>query len=50
MRNTADRFRAELVEQFGDERGRQIEYAEAFEISEYGGDLTTELASDFVSP
>lgn len=50
MRRAADRFRGELVEQFGAERGRQIEYAEAFEVSEYGGALTPELESELVSP
>ncbi|WP_170972437.1 PIG-L deacetylase family protein [Natronorubrum halophilum] len=50
MRATADRFREDLIEQHGSERGQQIEYAEAFEVSEYGGDLTSDLASDLVSP
>lgn len=44
MRNTADRFRDLLVERYGPERGQGIEYAEAFEVSEYGGDLTPALA------
>ncbi|USZ72429.1 PIG-L deacetylase family protein [Natronosalvus halobius] len=50
MRATADRFRDDLIEQCGPERGRQVEYAEAFEVSEYGGNLTSALASDLVSP
>ncbi len=34
--STANRFRARLAEVYGEERGRQIKYAEAFEICEYG--------------
>ncbi|MCR9295224.1 MAG: PIG-L family deacetylase [bacterium] len=32
----AERFRAELVERYGAERGKAVQYAEAFEICEYG--------------
>lgn len=39
LRPKADRYRAELVGRYGDERGRQIEYAEVFEISEYAAPL-----------
>ncbi|MCL7416558.1 MAG: PIG-L family deacetylase [Halalkalicoccus sp.] len=49
MRNTADRFRDLLVERYGADRGREIEYAEAFEISEYGGELTPELTEELFS-
>jgi LmbE family N-acetylglucosaminyl deacetylase len=35
-RRTADRFRDKLIELYGEERGSQVEFAEAFEISEYG--------------
>jgi len=38
-RETANRFREELIERYGEEHGRKVEYAEAFEISEYGGKL-----------
>ncbi len=34
--STADRFREELVELYGPDRGSKIEFAEAFEVSEYG--------------
>jgi len=34
--NAADRFREELVARYGAEKGRQVKYAEAFEICEYG--------------
>jgi len=33
---TADRFRKELIETYGQEKGRQIRCAEAFELCEYG--------------
>jgi LmbE family N-acetylglucosaminyl deacetylase len=35
-RATADRFRDELIALYGPEKGSKIEFAEAFEISEYG--------------
>ncbi|MGH9340513.1 MAG: PIG-L deacetylase family protein [Acidobacteriota bacterium] len=34
--STADQYRQKLVELYGAEKGRQVKYAEAFEISEYG--------------
>ncbi|MCR4415398.1 MAG: PIG-L family deacetylase [Thermoguttaceae bacterium] len=34
--NTANRFRAKLIELYGEEQGKEIRYAEAFEICEYG--------------
>jgi LmbE family N-acetylglucosaminyl deacetylase len=33
---TADKFRAKLVELYGPDKGNKVEYAEAYEISEYG--------------
>ncbi len=36
-RGLADRFRAQLKEAYGAERGGQAHYAEAFELCEYGG-------------
>ncbi|WP_435320933.1 PIG-L deacetylase family protein [Haloarchaeobius sp. TZWSO28] len=36
----ADRFRDELVDQYGPTKGRAVECAEAFELCEYGGELT----------
>ena len=33
---TANRFREKLIELYGEERGRRIQHAEAFEICEYG--------------
>ena len=35
-RRTADRFRDKLIEIYGEEKGSKVEFAEAFEISEYG--------------
>lgn len=37
---TAARFRTELMEQYGQERGSKIRYAEAYEVCEYGAPLT----------
>jgi LmbE family N-acetylglucosaminyl deacetylase len=39
-RRLADRFRDELVETYGEKRGNDVEYAEAFEHCEFGGPLT----------
>jgi LmbE family N-acetylglucosaminyl deacetylase len=33
---TANRFRKELIELYGEERGSKVRFAEAFEVSEYG--------------
>ncbi len=33
---TADRFRGELVRRYGEERGREVTYAEAFQVCQYG--------------
>lgn len=38
LRPQADRYREELIARYG-ERGRQVEYAEVFEISEYAAPL-----------
>ncbi len=39
IRPRADRFRDALVRQYGPQRGGQVEWAEAFEISEYAAPL-----------
>ena len=36
LRVEADLYRERLVELYGEERGRQVRYAEAFELCEYG--------------
>ena len=33
---TADRFRAKLIEELGESKGREVKVAEAFEVCEYG--------------
>lgn len=38
----ADRYRDRLIELYGEERGRAIRYAEAFEVSQYGRQPTVE--------
>jgi hypothetical protein len=40
MRRIADRYRERLIELYGEERGSQVRYAEAFEVCEYGAPLT----------
>ncbi len=40
----ADRYREQLIARYGPERGRQVRYAEAFEVSEYGSPLSPEAA------
>jgi LmbE family N-acetylglucosaminyl deacetylase len=36
FQNTANRFRTQLEEAYGADRGRAVKYAEAFEVCEYG--------------
>ncbi len=43
IRPRSERFRDELIAQYGPARGREIECAEAFEISEYAAPLTSDL-------
>jgi hypothetical protein len=38
----ADHFRAEIIAAFGEARGEKIQFAEAFEISEYGASASLE--------
>ena len=40
---TAARFRRELIEKYGEEKGAKVRYAEAFELSEYGRQPDAEL-------
>jgi LmbE family N-acetylglucosaminyl deacetylase len=39
LRRQAERFRAQLITCYGDQRGKKVEYAEAFEPCEYGAPL-----------
>lgn len=41
-KKNADRFRSLLCKRYGEEKGRQIVYAEAFEICEYGKQISVE--------
>jgi len=40
----ADRFRSKLIDRYGEQRGAQVQTAEAFEVCEYGAPLTPEDA------
>ncbi len=44
---TAARFRRELIEKYGEEKGSKVRFAEAFEVCEYGKPLTEELKKVF---
>ena len=44
---TAARFRKELIEKYGEEKGSKIRYAEAFEVCEYGTQLTEEMKKTY---
>lgn len=39
---TADKYRAQLIERYGEEKGLKVKYAEAFEVTEYGGQPSPE--------
>ena len=43
---TAARFRKELIERMGEEKGRAVRYAEAYELCPYGGPLTDEIRKE----
>lgn len=42
LHSAADRFRPQLAERYGEERGGVVEFAEAFEACEYGAPFTDE--------
>ncbi len=44
---TAARFRKELIEKYGKERGSKVRFAEAYQVCEYGSPLTEELKAAF---
>lgn len=44
--STAERFRDMLVKELGEERGRDVKYAEAFELCEYGSQPTDDELKD----
>jgi LmbE family N-acetylglucosaminyl deacetylase len=42
LRPQADRYRQQLIQRYGEPRGREVEFAEVFEISEYAASLTAD--------
>ena len=44
----AARFRDRLIEIYGEEKGSKIRYAEAYEVSEYGSQLTEEMKNELL--
>jgi len=40
LKHAANLYREKLVELYGEERGNQVEYAEAYEICEYGAPVS----------
>ena len=44
---TAARFRKQLIEKYGQEKGSKIRFAEAYEICEYGKQLTPETMKEY---
>jgi len=46
---TAARFRKELIKRYGEEKGSKVRFAEAYEICEYGGDVTDEIKEQLLS-
>jgi LmbE family N-acetylglucosaminyl deacetylase len=46
---TAARFRKELIERYGQERGSKVRYAEAYEVCEYGNPLIGEMKDELLS-
>ena len=45
---TAARFRKELIETYGEEKGSKIRYAEAYEVSEYGKPMSEEIKNELI--
>lgn len=45
----AARFRKELIEKYGYERGSKIRYAEAYEVCEYGAPMSEEMKRELFS-
>ena len=43
---TAARFRKELIEKYGEEKGSRVRFAEAYEICEYGKPMTDEMKKE----
>lgn len=45
----AARFRDKLIEEFGEQKGSKIRFAEAFQVCEYGSPLSEEIRKEFLS-
>ena len=45
----AARFRAKLIEEYGEEKGSKVRFAEAFQVCEYGSAMTEEVRKEFLS-
>lgn len=45
----AARFRNKLIEEYGEERGSKVRFAEAFQVCEYGSPMTDEVRKEFLS-
>lgn len=45
----AAKHRQRLIELYGEEKGRKIRFAEAYEVSEYGGPMTEEIKNIFLA-
>ncbi len=45
----AARFRKELIERYGEEKGSKVRFAEAYEICEYGGEVTPQIKEELLS-
>jgi len=46
---TAARFRSELINKYGEEKGSRVRYAEAFQLCEYGRQLDREIIDKIFS-
>ena len=44
---TAARFRKEIIEKYGAEKGKKVRFAEAYELCEYGEPMNDELREIF---
>jgi LmbE family N-acetylglucosaminyl deacetylase len=44
---TAARFRKKLIEKYGEEKGAKVRYAEAYELCEYGTQITKEQLKEY---
>lgn len=45
---TAARFRKELIERYGEEKGSKIRFAEAYEVCEYGKPMSEEMKNELI--